>query len=397
MTIASTAFMAAPGGYSTTLAVKLDKIDMSQALSAVLKGDRQLLGHIKMGVPAHNVEVNWIEDELNAAYIICSGSSNTTATVTAPAVTASIQRLLRNGTLLQPAGSEVVVQLSATVTKCTLAVIAYGSTTWASWTATKCYIIGMPYTDLTAASNDLSLSRTKRKNFTQIFERAIEITQTRKNMDMEAVVNELQLQTKRRTMEVKRELDIAVIRSYAYASASNTFGGDLERRTMAGILQLIFDPNLDSTNQTDTIIQASAALTVGYINSLCYKIWDQGGLDETSDPIIVVGAKQARNIAAMERDIRRIEQGERQVGYYKNLFMSDMGVEFPIVMDRWFPEDKLLILDRSRTSLRPLAGDAWHLEKMAKTGRTEKWQLSGQYTIEVRNGGDAHGIIYDLS
>ena len=78
-------------------------------------------------------------------------------------------------------------------------------------------------------------TKTEWENFTQIFERAIEITQTRKSMDMEAVVNELQLQTKRRTMEIKRELDIAMIRSYAYASASNTFGGDLERRTMAGM------------------------------------------------------------------------------------------------------------------------------------------------------------------
>ena len=77
--------------------------------------------------------------------------------------------------------------------------------------------------------------------------------------------------------------------------------------------------------------------------------------------------------------------------------VSDMGVEFPVVMDRWFPEDKLMLLDRSRISLRALQGDAWHLEKMAKTGRNEKWQLSGQYTIELRNGGEAHGIIKNLS
>jgi hypothetical protein len=398
MTIASTAFMSSPGGYSTTLATKLDKIDMSQALSAVLKGDRQLLGHIRMGVPAHNVEVNWIEDGLNAAYVMGSSSgANTVVTLTAPTVAASIQRLLRNGSLLQPNGTDIIVQLSATVSKNTLAVIPYGSTVWASWTNTKCWIVGNPYTDLDAASNDISLVRTKRKNFTQIFERAIEITQTRKNMDMEAVVNELQLQTKRRTMEIKRELDMSVIRGYAYISASNTTGGDLERRTMAGLIQLIKDPDQDTTDQTDTIITAGAALTVGYINSLCYKIWEQGGLDETADPIIVVGPKQARNIAAFEKELRRVEQGERQVGYYRNIFMSDMGVELPIVMDRWFPDDKLMILDRSRVSLRPLQGDSWHLEKMAKTGRTEKWQLSGQYTIECRNGAEAHGIIQTLT
>lgn len=60
MALASTSFMAAPGGFSATLSNKLDKIDCSQVLSAILKADKQLLGHIKMGMPATNIEVNWI-------------------------------------------------------------------------------------------------------------------------------------------------------------------------------------------------------------------------------------------------------------------------------------------------------------------------------------------------
>jgi hypothetical protein len=66
-------------------------------------------------------------------------------------------------------------------------------------------------------------------------------------------------------------------------------------------------------------------------------------------------------------------------------------------LDRWIPSDKALIIDRSRIALCPLQGDSWHMEKMAKTGRTEKWQISGQYTIELRNAGKCHGLLYDLS
>ena len=62
MALTSTSFMAAPGGFSSTLSVKLDKVDCSQVLAAVLKADKQLLGHIKMGSAASNIEVNWIED-----------------------------------------------------------------------------------------------------------------------------------------------------------------------------------------------------------------------------------------------------------------------------------------------------------------------------------------------
>jgi hypothetical protein len=111
----------------------------------------------------------------------------------------------------------------------------------------------------------------------------------------------------------------------------------------------------------------------------------------------VVGGKQQRVIASFESYLRRVEQGERQVGYYRDTFLSDMGKEFPIVLDRWMPIDKLLVLDRSRVALRALRGDAWHMEKMAKTGRSEKWQISGQYTIEVRNPDKCHGMLRDLT
>lgn len=52
--------MAGPGGYGTTLSSKLDKLDCSQVLAAVLKADTGLLGHIRMGVAGTTIERNWI-------------------------------------------------------------------------------------------------------------------------------------------------------------------------------------------------------------------------------------------------------------------------------------------------------------------------------------------------
>ena len=60
MSLASTAFMAGAGGYGTTLATKLDKLDCSQVLAAVLLADKQLLGHIRVGAPGTTIEHNWI-------------------------------------------------------------------------------------------------------------------------------------------------------------------------------------------------------------------------------------------------------------------------------------------------------------------------------------------------
>jgi len=60
MAMTSTQFLAAPGGFSATLSNKLDKIDCSQVLAAVLVADTALLGHIKMGPVGRNIECNWI-------------------------------------------------------------------------------------------------------------------------------------------------------------------------------------------------------------------------------------------------------------------------------------------------------------------------------------------------
>jgi len=400
MAMTSTQFMAAPGAYISTLADKLDKVDCSQVLAAVLKSDRALLGHIKMGSTAKNIEFNWIEDMLNAvSFEGCSSVSGSVA-ISDFTGTASIQNIVREGSLITPrdpgtntVSLDYVLRVTSVIANTTLITASYGSTTWLS-VGTTCtwYVIGQPFQDIIDASEDISLLRSKKRNFTQIFERAIQITQSRKGMDMEAITDELQYQIKQRTLEIKRELDMSVIMGVAYRVGS--FSADIEYRTMQGIYNYIRDPDLDATREDTTVTDlAGAALTVGYLNSLLYKIWDAGGLDEASDPIIVVGADQQRAIASWEKELRRVEQGERQVGYYRDIFLSDMGKELPVVLDRWVPLKTVIILDRARVSLRALQGDAWHMEKMAKTGRSEKWQLSGQYGLEIRNPDACHGLL----
>lgn len=405
MALASTSFMAAPGGYGSALATKLDKVDCSQVLAAVLKADRAILGHIKMGPTAANIEFNWIEDMLNAVTIEgCSTASGSVA-ITGFTGCASLALVIRDGALIYPrapGSNSVSVDFVMRVTSATgvsvLITASYGGTTWLCCSATMTwYVVAQPYQDIIDASEDISLARSKKRNFMQIFERAIAITQSRKGMDMEAITDELQYQIKNRTLEIKRELDMSVLNGIAYGPAG-VYSGQIEYRTMMGICSYIRDPNLDGTRTTTTVKDMSlAALTISDLNALLYMIWDAGGLDEIADPIIVVGAAQQRIIASWEKELRRVEQGERQTGYYRDIFLSDMGVELPVVLDRWMPSDKLLVLDRARVALRALVGDAWHMEKMAKTGRSEKWQLSGQYGLELRNPDACHGLMVQLA
>lgn len=404
MAIASGDFMAAPGMFTTALASKLDKVDCSQVLAAVLKADRAILGHIKMGAVAKNIEFNWIEDDLNAVVFSAHNLTSTSVSVDGFTATTSLEgKVLRGGSIIAPRNSasagcnEMLLLVASVVDESILYTSMYGNTTYATC-ANSCdwIVVAQPYGDSSDASSDISKARTKLDNFTQIYERAIEISQTRKGIDMQAVTSELQLQIKYRTMEIKRELNISTILGIGYYSGG--YSADLDVRTSHGILKLIQDPARTGSATNETVTdEGGAAITVAKINALLYKMWDRGGLDETADPIIVVGADQQRAIAGFEKDIRRVEQGERQVGYYRDLFLSDMGIELPIVLDRWMQADKMLVLDRSRVALRSLQGDAWHMEKMAKTGRSEKWQLSGQYGLELRNADACHGLLLDLA
>jgi len=88
-------------------------------------------------------------------------------------------------------------------------------------------------------------------------------------MDAEAVVNELQHQIKMRTLEIKRELDTTVINGISYGAT-----GDIEARTMMGIINFLRDPDLDMTRE-DTLITDNngAALTVAQLNTLMYNVW----------------------------------------------------------------------------------------------------------------------------
>jgi len=399
MALASLSFMTRTGGYTTTLANKLDKIDCSQVLDAVLLADKATLGHIKIGTPGTTIEHNWIEDELNKPYIWAKfGTTLRLTLATSLTSTAEAQKIMRTYSILQLEGSEKLLQITSTAGGSEITYVDYGNSSMvkaSGATVKKFYVVAQPYRDIDDASDDISKSRTKKFNFMQIFERAIAITETRANMDMEAVINELQLQIERRTMEVKRELNISVLRGRAYYSSA--FVGRVERSTFSGIEHFILDPDLDATNEANNAIDADAALTQTLINTLAYTIFGNGGLGEGSDPIIIVGPKQYRIISAMEKELRRVEAGERKVGYYKDAFLTDLGVEMPVVLDRWCSDDKLIIVDRSKIALVPLQGDAWHMTKMAKTGRSDKWQLSGQYTLEMRYADKCHGMLYDLS
>jgi hypothetical protein len=407
MALASTGFMAAPGLYGTT--GQLDKLDVSDVLAAILLKDTAFLGQIAMKGTVHNIEHFWFEDSLNDAYVSISLSmdaetTNPTGNFSKLSTSASIMQVLRAGTLIRPEGMDIVYEIINMTVTCSIR--AHGSVTTAvsafsveTSTATKFLIVGMPKPDTSTYSDDVSRARTRRKNYTQVFERGIQIAETREHIELYAVSDELKLQIKNRTYEIKRELNNCVINSRPYSATGPAAATpDIETRTMTGVLEMIRNPGYANTRTNNNCADASAgALTMSRINDLVEGIYSTGGFDEQSNCVCVVGPYQARIIALLEEQRIRRSSKELVVGSYANKIMTDLGFEIPVVLDRFMPPDILLIFDKSRGRLMPLKGDSWHMEKMAKTGRTQGYQLSGQYTIELQNPDEAHGMLYRLA
>lgn len=420
MALTSTDFMAGVGLFGASTNVK---IDCSDILAATLLKDTATLGQIPMKGTVHNIEHFWMEDEL-AACILSGQISISTDHLSGalylghPSTTAKVQAAIRYGGILKQEYGQTTTNAAggvmggvnhifrcSTSNDMTLSVAIYSTLgvagsvflTTATSSSTRWFVVGNPKADESDYSEDISQARTRRKNYTQIFERGIRIAQTRQGMEQWAVSDELKLQIKYRTFEIKRELNNAVLNGHAYTSGT-AITPYIGTHTMAGIVQLIRDPNLDGTVDDTTATNASAAaLTLTKINDLCKKMYDVGGFPEGSNCVIITSPYQARVIALLEEGRIRKSSNELIVGSYANAVKTDLGFDLPVIIDRFCAADQLIILDKAAAAIMPLAGDSWGLVKMAKTGRTDGYQLSGQYTLELRNPNSRHGMLYHLA
>ncbi|MCF6228230.1 MAG: DUF5309 domain-containing protein, partial [Planctomycetes bacterium] len=78
-------------------------------------------------------------------------------------------------------------------------------------------------------------------------------------------------------------------------------------------------------------------------------------------------------------------------------YESDFGVQ-QVVLSRWVPDDKVLLLDLDKIQVLPLQGRSFFVKPLAESGDFRKAQIIGEYTLEVLNGSDGgHGIMTNLS
>ncbi len=356
------------------------KLDLSEVLSAILLDDTDFVSAMGIsGDAATQTKHQWVEDALNATTITQTGGnsflSGTTATVIV--FSANIARITA-GTLMKDqlsAKSEVVQVtaisgVSATVTR------GYGATNGEAHVSGAVWeIVAHPRPQGMAGPADTSTTRTLVHNFTQIFSKGVNLTGTATAIDHAGISAEDDYQIDMRLRELKRELDRTCIMGVRAPNdvGASTYG------TMGGLID--YTGWINTANKTTT----SETLTPTVLNTMIKQVWDDGG-----DPdFVLVSGLQKQKISTFDQEFRRSTLDTRRAGYTVEEFVSDLGISLRVIVDRWVPDDVAIVGDSRKIKILPLKGRAFFLEKLAKTGDADQWQIVGEYTMEVRNAAES--------
>lgn len=170
---------------------------------------------------------------------------------------------------------------------------------------------------------------------------------------------------------------------------SNPEGSGTVRRSLKGIIQHI---STHGYHIGDSGFPSGNDLDETKLNYVLRKIWEASS---SNVDLIVVNGYQKRKINAFLSGERSYGAQDLKYTDVVNYYESDFGL-CTVIVTRWMPQDAVLLLDRSRLNVLPLAGRSFHFKPLASVGDYYSGQLIGEYTLEMRNE-EAHGFIRGLS
>jgi len=355
-------------------------------ISSVLLDEAHLLNVLGIsGDPATQTKQEWDEDELNPVTVLAAATGGVNSASTTLLLSASEYGRVTAGTLLQDtlSGKSEVLLVTARSTVSATVTRGYGSTDAESHANSATYnIIANARPQGMACPKDTSVARTRSYNYTQIFSKGVQLTGTAVAIKHNGISSEDSYQIDMRLRELMRELDRTVIMGMRAATnvADGTYG------TMGGLIDFIKNIGGDNTNST------AETLTPSVINTMNKQVYDAGAQAD----LIVVGGTQKQKISTFDKEYRRTTLDARRAGFTIEEFVTDLGNTLRVVVDRWVPNDTCLILDSTRVRIMPLRTRGFFLEKVAKTGDFDPWQIIGEYTMEVKNADKAHAIHTNL-
>ena len=376
--------LASYSGWASYDAPNAAHLDLSDELSAVLLADTFMLGRIPVGGVATNVDHYWVEETLNGLTLTLNESAELTAADTTLTIVASSAPRVGDLLMDEAIGKQEVMQVTTVTNTTTLTVVrGVGDSAVAAQThdaAAVLRIIASPVQEGHADVADRTVARTRVHNVCQIFKKEIEISGTQQAIRLAGVPDEFNHQVAMRLLQLRRELGMSTLQSVKITS-SGAGGSDTVYRSMNGIRNFV---RANSGQNLTT----SEALDEGVVNKLYRLIYGQGG----EGNFAVGAADQLTKFSEMYKDKVRLAPSEKQRGVFVTKFLTDLGVELDLVIDRWCLPGDLIIGDQSRLRLVPLQGRALQSTPLAKTGDAMRGMIVGEYTLEVRNAAQSFAL-----
>ena len=360
-------------------------LDLSNELAEIIRRDNiAFISRVGISGEATETTHSWMEDLLNPNTATESGVG-IDASVTTVSVSTGQGVRFKVGTLFRDAaiGKTEVMQVTVIATDTLTIVRGYGSTIGETHAVSFVMnIIAHPAQESQDPPADESKARTKVSNYTQIFQRGIQVSHTMRSVLQAGVADEFTFQIARRMLEIERELDSSVVLGIKSADV----GSDISYRSMGGLVEF----TSQSDGNTNTTVEN---ITPTVINAMVKQIWDDGG----SPNFILVGGALKQKISAFDQANRRSTYGSTIAGYVVDKFLSDLGFSLEVIVDPWMPADTAIVGDLNKIRVMPLRNDAMRAEELARTGRSWKAQVTGQYTCEIRNAKESFALHNNLS
>ncbi len=207
-------------------------------------------------------------------------------------------------------------------------------------------------------------------NYTQILWKVFQVSETQRAVVAAGRNDEIDYQTLKRTKELARDIEYALI-----INSNTAVGSATVARQLKGMFGWI------ATNLT-TATATSEALSETNFNANLALVWAQGGYPS----VTLVGSYQKRKISGFTSNTRRIEAEEKKLVNTVDVYESDFGtimVRLHHIINDVQPGYILNLGAMElwvKAWLRPV-----NRVELAKTGSSDRYKIEAELTLECRN------------
>lgn len=319
------------------------------------------LSLIGFGESVSDTKHSWFEDEM----VSFETKATAIATIAATEVVVSDPSIFRAGDVIKSGEELLYVSAVDLVAKKLTVARGYAGTIAAEIKADAKVELQFAEGIEGAKARDARYKARKREdNYTQIFDDSIDISNSALASSHIGIDDLYEYEKQKKQLELALKVEKAVINGKKYENGSV--------RQMAGLRDFI------KTNVTDV----AGAVTLEKITNELEKIYTAGGMASGSDYVIMVGAKQKRNISKFGDAAVDIAREDQKRGTVANVLVTDFG-EFPVALNNNVAPDELFIVDLNRIAIKPLRGRDFKHEYLGKVGDSVQGTIVGEFTLEL--------------